>query len=371
MEVTVEFPNVDESDELATVRALLRDTDPAAVFPPDIWSSDAERVEARRRLDHLLQLAGDDITPEASSLRELPARTTTRRGRRKAVAASAAALTAAAATGIALSLGGAAAAAPALPPLLAFQHGSHVAAVERLNTAAGRLDAYGQRSSGPTIYSKIQEWALNVDVHNRTAQTYLQTTIVEGWYDPDGRSRSVQFSQSAEALTGLAPRGSTGSTETFTTPAGSDANRNAGIPTTSAPAVAAWLGGHLASPNPFPADVSYGGDIFERLSEGNTTAAQTGALYRALATLPGVFDAGVVHDREGRSGQAVGLVVSGAGTISTGTQYLIVDPHTGQVLDIEDVMSPNPPPALHLRPGPVVGAFHVFLVSGQRPGVGE
>lgn len=372
METTVEFPSAGESEELAAVRALLRGTDPAGGLPRETWSCAAERDEVHRRRQALLQVTGKAMAPAAApGLRQLPVRTTPPRRRRRAIGASLAALTAVAGAGIAVSVGGSAAAAPALPQPLTFQHGTRGAAAASLDRAAAHLDAFGQRGSGSTVYSKIQEWAFNVDVRSKRAHPYLQTTIVEGWYGADGSAQVTESGQSADALTGLASHGNAGPAHTSTFPTGSDANRNAGIPTTSTPAVMKWLHDHLAAPNAFSVDVNYGGDIFQRLAEGDTTPAQTAALYRALATLPGVFDAGAVHDREGRSGLAVGIVVSDAGSISTGTQYLVLDPHTGQVLDIEDVLGPNPPPGLHLRPGPIVDQFQLFLASGLRHDVGR
>lgn len=262
-----------------------------------------------------------------------------------------------------------AAADPATPQLLPFTHGTRAGAVATLTAAANNVRTQPD-GAGPVNFSRVQEWALNVDVHRRHASTTLSTSIVETWYAPDGTTRMRETGRTTSPLVGLSPQDNETSSSTSTTRPGEDSNRNAGIPTGATAAVRNWLRANIGFPDDFSADVTYGGDITERLSEGSATPPQIGALYRVLATLPGVFDAGTLTDRLGRPGHAVGIDTTGPGSLTTGIEYLIVDPTTGRPLEVEQVDGPNPPPGLHLRPGPIVAQFDILLDSRQVASLG-
>lgn len=261
-------------------------------------------------------------------------------------------------------------AAPTTPQLLPFAHGTRSGAVAALSAAAEHVSSQ-PFGTGPVTYSRVQSWALNVDVHRRHASTTLNTAIVQTWYALDGTTREQETNRITSPLVGLSPQGHDAASTTTVDPPGVSPNRNADIPTGPTAVVQVWLRDHVRFPGEFSADVTYGGDITQRLAEGNTSPAQDGALYRVLATLPGVFDAGHVTDRTGRPGQAVGIVTSGPGSLTTGTEYLIFDSVTGRLLEIDNVWGPNPPPGLHLRPGPIVAQFEILLDSQRVSALGS
>lgn len=110
------------------------------------------------------------------------------------------------------------------------------------------------------------------------------------------------------------------------------------------------------------ADISYGSYLMTNLAEGTASPQQEAAMYLLLADLPGVFNAGRVTDRAGRTGNAIGIEISDAKrSLTTDTVYLIVDQRSGEPFQVEHVYTPAPPPALHLPSRPTVAEFHVFL----------
>jgi hypothetical protein len=54
----------------------------------------------------------------------------------------------------------------------------------------------------------------------------------------------------------------------------------------------------------------------------------------------------------------------------TGTEYFVVSPTTGQILDVELVDS-EAPPALRFPPGPIVESYAAILTSTRVPSIGS
>lgn len=309
---------------------------------------------------------------------QFPQRRTRARRRPIAVAALAVVVVAAAIVG-ALTVGTRpAAGTPALPYPLAFSHGGHNAAVALLQSAAAQQDGAND-GSGSVRYAKIRSYALQAEIAHRVATTTVETTLRQVWLASDG---------SAVATSAIQDTTRSG------TPVGSPQNpvidhhwqdTDPALPTKSASLRAALLG---SGPNGDDLNLIVGQQIMLRLARGTTDPAQTAALYRLLANLPGVFDAGTVIDDAGRSGNAVGIVtgyfdagssctaVSGPiasiettlarnGVLGQGISYLIIDPSTGKPFEIETVETPNPPCGLSLPAGATIQQYDLILNAGR------
>lgn len=340
----------------------------AATLPVEIergW-----RETTKRRLS---------ATPE--SRLHAPDRTGLRASRRTLVLAVAAVAVAVAASVASLSIGThTASSTPALPEPLPFAHGGHARAVGILERAAA-LQQQLVGADGPVRYAKTQSYALQTDVAHRTARTTVETTIREVWVGADG---SVLAKSSLQDTTRAgAPVGPP-------SPPSRDPHwqdTNAALPASPAAIAAALV------PQGEPSslrELIEAQAILAHLAPGTTTPAQTAALYRLLARLPGVFEAGTVTDNAGRSGQAVGILtghfdagsrcipVSGDPALieatlaanhvlGDGITYLVLDPATGRPLQVEQVDTPNAPCGLRLPAGPTIEQYSIILNSGTVP----
>ena len=86
-------------------------------------------------------------------------------------------------------------------------------------------------------------------------------------------------------------------------------------------------------------------------------------VYRMIALIPGVSDAGWVRDRAGRVGLAISVPTGGMG--HEHSWRLIVDPESGRLLDAEDVQVD--PSAIKIRT-PFVFSYTLFLQSQTSSG---
>lgn len=259
-------------------------------------------------------------------------------------------------------------AAPARPVPLTFTHGTHQAAVAALLAAAQRQDTVA--TTGPVRYGRVREYAMQVNVGRRVNHKAVTTTVREVWVAPDGAAQVREYQQDTEP-TGAdveVAAGLRNADHTGHYAPGKWVDPATGLSTDPATARDTLLHA-VTNAQDFSPDIVLGDQVAYTLSFGTTTPGQNSALYRVLAELPGSFDAGVVRDRAGRVGQAVGIVVSGPGSV-VGTSYLILNPTTGAPLQTESVAS-QPPPGLHLAPGQLVEQYHLFLGTGQTSALGR
>jgi hypothetical protein len=87
------------------------------------------------------------------------------------------------------------------------------------------------------------------------------------------------------------------------------------------------------------------------------------AVYRMIALIPGISDAGWVHDRAGREGLAISVPTGGTG--QEHSWRLIVDPESGRLLDAEDIQID--PSAIKI-PTPFVFSYALYLQSQTSAG---
>jgi RNA polymerase sigma factor (sigma-70 family) len=299
---------------------------------------------------------------------------TPRRHRRRvlAVVGVAAALVAlAAALGITRH-GGTASATPALPQPLAFSRGTHAAAIAFLAQAANLQNASPQ-TTGPVLYTKTQDYALSTSVGRHLATTVVSTTIRQVWEAATG-TVVKEYTQDTWPAGGDVggPKAVGGIDHTRTYKPGGWADDNAQLPTSSSaalPALRAEVAHSKASDSYLDAatdNFTIGDLVAGDLDTGTASPGQTAANYELLASAPGVFYAGQVTDNAGRTGEAVGVVVSDPTvSIGVGTEYFVIDPTAGAILEVEQVDTPNAPPGLHLPPGPTVQQYDVILASGH------
>lgn len=253
---------------------------------------------------------------------------------------------------------------PATPTLLTFDHGPHELAADVLRRAAAALRAL-PLPTGPLVHSRTQSWSLSTNVSGSQATTQLLTTTRELWLAPDGSGRAVDTERATPISAGQALIGPVLRTGTSRLTPSTFANTNAGLPDT-ADQLRAVLADRTSQMGLSPA-INFGDEILTDLSYGTATRLQQAAMLEVLADTPSLFSAGSVTDRAGRAGLAVGLVTSGPTSPTTGTVYLIVDPTSGRPLATETVYSPDPPRGLHLRPGPLVAGYNLFLLTEQLP----
>jgi hypothetical protein len=88
------------------------------------------------------------------------------------------------------------------------------------------------------------------------------------------------------------------------------------------------------------------------------------AVYRMIALIPGVSDAGWVRDRAGRQGLAIAVPAGGAG--HEHSWRLIVDPGSGRLLDAEDIQVDAS--AIKIRT-PFVFSYTLYLQSQASAGL--
>jgi hypothetical protein len=266
---------------------------------------------------------------------------------------------------------GPASATPALPRPLAFTTGSHEPAAALLNKAAA-VQANLEPDPGPVRFARTQNYALQTAVGRRKSTTVVQTVVRDVWEAADGSALVREYRQDTEAAGGDVggPRPLGGRDHGGHYRPGQWADPNAGLPSDVAGVRSALLN-NVTNATDFSADVILADEISSHLSTGTASAQQIAAFYRILASLPGVFDAGVVVDNASRTGHAVGVMVSdpSAGAVQA-IQYFVIDPNTGRPLQVERIDSPNPPSALHLPPGPTVDEYELILATGQVDRVG-
>jgi hypothetical protein len=274
-----------------------------------------------------------------------------------------------------LTLGtGPASGTPALPEPLPFSHGNHENAVALLEHAATlQRDSAGD---GQVRYAKTQNYALQTDIADRVATTTIETTIREVWITSGSEVAKTAIQDTTRAGQ---PVGS---------PTGQTTDRNwhdinAQLPSSANEIAAALLGSDATGSD---RDLILAQQIMAHLDQATTTPAQNSSMYSLLANLPGVFDAGTITDNAGRAGHAIGIVtgyfdagstcmpLAGSPTsinatlaashaLGNGITYLVLDPVTGNPLQIEQVDTPNAPCGLRLPPGPTIGQYSVILSS--------
>ena len=305
--------------------------------------------------------------------------------RRPALLVAAAAVVAGAATAGVLTLGSSpATGTPTLPEPLPFMHGAHDPAITLLQHAASLQDAVTP-GSGPVRYAKVQTYALQAQIARRTSTTTVETTLREVWASGDGSALAkTALQDTTRAGVPVGPPGSTSTDNHW-----QDINTN--LPSEATALRAALLGSDSTGDE---IDLILAQAIMSHLGQGTTTPAQTASLYRLLAGLPGVFDAGTVIDTAGRSGHAIGILtghfdagtnciaVSGASSSVTtaiarnhalgqGLTYLVLDPSTGQPLQVETVDTPNAPCGLGLPAAATIEQNSLILKAGRVNATGE
>jgi hypothetical protein len=297
-----------------------------------------------------------------------------------------AAIAAAGTVGV-LTLGAAGSAIGALarPEPLPFTHGSHTAAVHLLDHAARSQDA-SPAGTGPVRYARTQSYALQTNVGAHSSTTYVETTIRDVWVKPNGTGVAKTMLQDT-TRDGV----SVGTPQNLSTD-NHWQDDNPSLPTAPATLRADLLGSNANDGE--QSDLILAQQITSDLAEGTSTPTQTASLYRLLATMPGVFDAGTVIDSTGRTGHAIGIQTgyfdSGHDCVQTtgpyesqiktlgahdalgrGITYLVLDPTTGQPLLVELIFSPNPPCGLKLPAVPTIQQYSLILKAGVVASVGQ
>ena len=298
-------------------------------------------------------------------------------GRPALLGAAATVVIAAAVVGSLTLATGPASGTPALPQPLPFAHGSHEQAVALLERAAG-LQQGAASSGGSVRYAKTQNYALQTDVANRVASTTVETTIRKVWLKNDG-----------SAVTKSAIQDTTRAGEPVGAPSAQSTDDhwqdiNAGLPNSPEAIASALLGSDVTGSQ---RELILAQQVMAHLGAATATPEQTASLYSLLAHVPGVFDAGTVTDNAGRIGHAVGIptghfdsgstctpvtggpaaidaTLAAAHALGEGMTYLVLDPATGNPLQIEQVDTPNAPCGLQLPAGPTIEQYNVILKAG-------
>lgn len=265
---------------------------------------------------------------------------------------------------VGLTGGPPASAAPPLPVPLRFGHGTHPRAVAFLEGAARAIDAAKRPGSGPVLFTAVQDYAPQTGESHGRSTTTVGTTIRQVWYAPDGSTKVREYNQPQSPVGGDVggpkPASNIDHTGWSDWP---DPNR--GLPADTAAARESLL--HSAN--------IAGLGKQERLSvlkqmaasnlqAGTASPAQAAAIYRVVAGIPDVFDAGLVADRIGRRGHAIGMPMPDPGY--TAAIYLIIDPTSGRILQTETTIN-RPPSALHLPNKPWVDEYHVVRTVSLVP----
>jgi hypothetical protein len=293
------------------------------------------------------------------------------RHRRAIVGLVAAVVAALLGVAIATRSSGPASATPALPRPLPFTQGTHEAAVGFLTKAAA-MQTSREREPGPVGFARTQNYALQTAISRHKSTTVVETIVREVWEAPDGSALVREYRQDTEPAGGDVggPRPITGLDHGGRYGPGQWVDTNVGLPSDVQAARSALLN-NVSNAASFSADILLADQVSSHLGTGTASPQQIAALYQVLAQLPGVFDAGVVVDNASRTGHAVGVVVSDpAGGPVEAIEYFVIDPHSGQPLQLERVDTPNPPSALRLPPGPTVEEYQVILAAGQVDRVG-
>jgi hypothetical protein len=263
-----------------------------------------------------------------------------------------------------------ASATPALPRPLVFSHGRAADAVALLERMAAAQQG-APSSSGRVVYSKTQNYALQVTVSGHRSSSVVETTVRQVWRSPDGSALVREYRQDTEPaggdLGGPKPLGGLDHSGHYKP--GQWADDNAVVPPSAASAVRALQAevtqalARYGTVDAATDNFTIGNIAALHLESGTATPQQTAAVYDLLATAPGIFYAGTATDSSGRPGEAVGVVLSDSSSIATGTEYFIID-SSGTLLQIEEIDTPNAPPALKLPPGPTVQQYEQVLTSG-------
>jgi hypothetical protein len=322
------------------------------------------------------QVPTDDSVPVWRGLERPPRRRIYRRPALLGIAATV--LVAAGVVGL-LTLGtGPASGTPALPEPLPFTHGGHEDAVALLERAAA-VRQRADSGSGPARYAKTQNYALQTDVADRVATTTVETTIREVWVKGDGsvlaKSAIQDTTRAGQPVGSPSPQSTDNNWQDI----------NASLPNSPSAIAASLLGADATGSE---RDLILAQQVMAHLGQGTTTPVQTASLYNLLANLPGVFDAGTVTDNAGRTGHAVGILtghfdagstctpvtggppsidatLAAAHALGQGITYLVLDPATGNPLQIEQVDTPNAPCGLRLPAQPTIEQYNVILNAGQ------
>ena len=268
----------------------------------------------------------------------------------------------------------------ATPPMLVFESDGAPTVqplLADLADRAARLPAIEPPRHG-YVYLVQQSWYLAVAVGKSVAAKVVPT-VTDTWTSANGpqltiatpapplspgRSTGAEQSQTLHGATLGRPvrqRLSPGDVRPFGSLSG----------LSSRPRV---LFGQLAD----PADVGWSRSLSDPVAVGHamdslvqylnySTATRTflRTLYRMLAFVPGVSDAGRVTDRAGRRGIAIAVPTGGKGYWHS--FRLIVDPSTGQLLAVEDIQLARS--AVPIKT-PFVYSYVVYLQSGIATRVG-
>ena len=381
-------PDPIDTEAIADVRALVSRLDPA----PELPLSTGDLLRGADVLERVLS-APISVTPRplaragqklGRALRAPSARS--RNVRLVAAVSAAAGLLVAAAATVALQAGRTpASATPVLPAPLSFGHGTHQAAVGLLQKAALLEGTAAPWPSTATVYAMTQDYALGADVASSQRSTkYVVTTIRRVWVAPGCTGAEDSQVQETNAVTGADIGGPGAATSD---PHWQDTN--CALPTNPQALMSALVGPDASGDDDAQRSYALADGVMTQLGLGTARPAQVAALYRVLASLPGVFDAGTVRDDDGRLGQAIGvpsgtvnsspLATSVASPTPAGCvgaaagaawDYFVLDAATGQPLEVEEVDA-VPPCALGLPSRPTVGQYNVILTAGSVGGIGK
>jgi hypothetical protein len=263
-----------------------------------------------------------------------------------------------------------AAAAPAQAVPLPFGHGTHAEAVTFLEHASAAVLATPVAGSGPVRYVKLQQYAPQTSVGHHKVTTTVGTTITQVWYAPDGSTQVIEENQEQDLL-----GGDVGGPSTATinhTGAAHWPDLAKGFPTTVAAARKSLIDAQPGEDFDADATLSIEMQALEALlASGTTSPTQTAAVYGVLVTTPGTYDAGIVTDRLGRVGHAVGVPLPDASDPGNlATIYVIINPSTGTVLQTE-LDAQRPPSALKLPDKPYVGEYDIINATRRVAAKGD
>jgi hypothetical protein len=272
--------------------------------------------------------------------------------------------------------GSPASAVAATPPMLVFDRAGAPpveALLASLAARAARLAPVEQSNTG-YVYEVLQSWNLAVAVSGSTASASVIPTVTQTWSSSAGPLLSIETPAAP-----LAPRPLSRAEEARTlhgATVGRPYTQHLRPSELRPFATLSRLSGNprrlfhqLADPGGFgwvskltsPIAVGHATlSLTNYLGYSPATPAFLRTLYRMLALVPGVSDAGWVTDRAGRRGIAIAVPTGGKGHWHS--FRVIADPSSGRLLGVEDIQLQRSP--VPIKP-PFVFAYDLYLHASR------
>lgn len=181
------------------------------------------------------------------------------------------------------------------------------------------------------LYVETTTWAISSAVRSKTTTSFFRSDVRQIWRDASGVVEVRDWTQDLNAqglpVGDLGPSATPNVNGTYLPgqwPFGTD-----NLPLTISGLQKALSPSDVTGPNP----ESYL-QAAEDLVSGTASSQLEAALYRFIATAPGVFYAGQLVDTNGRVAEAVGF----DGPLLSSTEYLLFNPTTGAPFEWEEVV---------------------------------